>query len=202
MSASPRGAGSDSNALGDAFLDSYQQANPGATIDHLDLFDGTLPAFGTLAAGAKMAIFAGGSPSAEQAREWDQAHEVFERFAEADAYLFTVPMWNSGIPYVLKQYIDIITQPGWVFGFTPDAGYTGLIEGKKAAVIYVSGVYSHGVPIQYGVDFQSTYFNDWLRFAGITDVTQIDWRPTVLTSTHEDDKATAIERATATGRAF
>jgi FMN-dependent NADH-azoreductase len=31
--------------------------------------------------------------------------------ATADAYLFSVPMWNAGVPYVLKQWIDIITEP-------------------------------------------------------------------------------------------
>lgn len=44
------------------------------------------------------------------------------------------------MPYVLKQWIDLITQPGWVFSFTPTDGYTGIINGKKAAVIYTGGV--------------------------------------------------------------
>ena len=202
VTSSPRGEASDSNALADAFLSSYLAAHPEVTVDHLDLFDGSLPSFGRLAAGAKMAIFGGGTPSAEQQGEWDEARGVFDRFAAADAYLFTVPMWNSGIPYVLKQFIDLITQPGWVFGFTPDNGYVGLIEGKKAAAIYTSGVYSEGVPIQYGVDFHASYFNDWLRFAGIADVTQVRWQPTILTASREDDKAVALKRAADAGRDF
>lgn len=44
---------------------------------------------------------------------------MFDRFAAADAYLFSVPMWNAGVPYALKQWIDIISQPGWLFSFTP-----------------------------------------------------------------------------------
>jgi FMN-dependent NADH-azoreductase len=99
-------------------------------------------------------------------------------------------------------FLDLITQPGWVFGFTPDNGYVGLIEGKKAAAIYTSGVYSEGVPIQYGVDFHASYFNDWLRFAGITDVTQVRWQPTILTASREDDKAVALKRAVDAGRDF
>ena len=142
VSASPRGTSSDSLALADAFLDTYRKAHPDVTVEHLDLFDGTLPAFGGLAAEAKMAAFGGGEPSAEQQGEWDIARAVFDRFAAADAYLFSVPMWNAGVPYVLKQWIDIISQPGWLFGFTPEAGYSGLILGKKAAVIYTSGVYA------------------------------------------------------------
>jgi FMN-dependent NADH-azoreductase len=111
-------------------------------------------------------------------------------------------MWNSGIPYVLKQFIDLITQPGWLFGFTPEDCYTGLFEGKKAAAIYTSGVYSEGVPIQYGADFHATFFNDWLRFAGITDLTQVRWQPTILTTTREDDRSTALKQAAEAGRTF
>lgn len=192
VSASPRGVSSDSLTLADAFLDTYRQAHPDIAVEHLDLFDGPLPTFGRLAAGAKMAAFTGGEPTAEQQGEWDTARAVFDRFAAADAYLFSVPMWNAGVPYVLKHWIDIISQPGWLFTFTPEDGYTGLISGKKAAVIYTSGVYSPGVSLAYGADFHSAFFNDWLRFAGFTNVTEIRWQPTVRTATRDADKAVAL----------
>ncbi len=63
-----------------------------------------------------MAAFGGGEPSAEQQGEWNGARAVFDRFAAADEYLFSVPMWNAGVPYVLKRWIDIISQPGWLAG--------------------------------------------------------------------------------------
>jgi len=140
VSASPRGAASDSRTLAGAFLDTHRQAHPDVTVEELNLFDATMPAFGGFAAGAKMAAFGGGQPSAEQQGEWDAARAVFDRFSAAVSYFFSVPMWNAGVPYVLKQWIDIISQPGWLFSFTPDAGYSGLIHGKKAAVIYTSGI--------------------------------------------------------------
>jgi FMN-dependent NADH-azoreductase len=171
-------------------------------VEELDLFDGKLPTFGRLAAQAKVAVFGGGQPSAEQQGEWDAARAVFDRFAAADAYLFSVPMWNAGVPYVLKQWIDIITQPGWVFGFTPEAGYTGLITGKKAAVVYVSGVYQPGASLAYGADFHSTFFNDWLRFAGFTDVAEVRWQPDLLTATRDADKTAALQRAADAGSRF
>jgi FMN-dependent NADH-azoreductase len=202
VSASPRGETSESIALATTFLDAYLPLHPDVTLDTFDLHDGTLPAFGHLAAGAKMAVLGGGQPSPEQAGAWDAARAVFDRFAAADAYLFSVPMWNSGIPYVLKQWIDIITQPGWVFGFTPTEGYTGLITGRKAAVVYTSGIYSPGAPLAFGNDFQASYFNDWLRFAGITDVTEIRFQPTVLTATPDADRAVAAARAADAGKAF
>jgi FMN-dependent NADH-azoreductase len=149
-----------------------------------------------------MAVFGGGQPTPEQSEEWQAARAVFDRFAAADTYLFSVPMWNAGVPYVLKQWIDIVTQPGWVFGFTPTEGYTGLIEGRKAAVVYTGGVYSPGAPLAFGNDFHSTFFNDWLRFVGIADVMEIRWQPTVLTASRDQDRAAALERAVAAGQGF
>ena len=50
-----------------------------------------------------------------EAREWRAVLNLVEQFLHADAYLFTIPMWNFGIPYELKQYIDLITHPGLTF---------------------------------------------------------------------------------------
>ncbi|MGQ0843567.1 MAG: FMN-dependent NADH-azoreductase [Sporichthyaceae bacterium] len=202
VSASPRGTASDSLALAGAFLDSYRSVNPDVEVDHFDLHDGTLPPFGTDAANAKLTVFGGGTPSGAEAAAWDKARAVFERFAAADAYLFSVPMWNSGVPYVLKQWIDLITQPGWTFGFSPTDGYSGLVNGKKAAVVYVSGVYAPGVPPAFGVDYQSTFFNDWLKFVGITDISEVRFQPSILTATRDDDLAAALKRAAEAGSSF
>ena len=46
ISSSPRGAASESLRIAEAFLDAYRLAQPQATIETWDLWDGTLPAFG------------------------------------------------------------------------------------------------------------------------------------------------------------
>jgi FMN-dependent NADH-azoreductase len=195
VNASPRGTASQSLALAHVFLETYTVEQPAAKVDTLDLFEDDLPAFGTAAAAAKIAVFSGQTPSGEQAEAWSEARAVFDRFAAADAYLFNVPMWNAGVPYVLKQWIDVVTQPGWAFGFDPVAGYSGLLSGKKAVVIYTSGVYAPGVPLEFGADFHSTFFNDWLRFVGITDVTQVRVAANALSATAETDMQNASEQA-------
>ena len=48
---------------------------------------------------------------------------------------------ERGVPYILKQFIDVVSQPGMVFGFDAERGYTGLLTGRKAAVVYTSAVY-------------------------------------------------------------
>jgi len=160
------------------------------TTSTFDLWDGTLPAFGPAAATAKMAVFAGREPAGQQAVAWQAAERTFRRFAAADYYLFSVPMWNHGIPYILKQFIDVISQPGMVFGFDPVDGYTGLLAGKRAVVIYTSAVYGPGRPASFGNDFQAPYFNDWLAWAGITDITEIHFRPNLVSASIAEARQT------------
>ncbi|MGH3900592.1 MAG: FMN-dependent NADH-azoreductase [Pseudonocardiaceae bacterium] len=173
VNASPRGPESHSLALATELVNAYRERRPDVALTTLNLFDDPLPPFGSVAAAAKMAAFSGQSLTAEQVEIWERARAVFDQFEGADAYVFNVPMWNAGVPYVLKQWIDIVTQPGWAFGFDPTEGYTGLVTGKKAAIVYTSGVYTPGVPLEFGADFHSTFFNDWLRFVGIVDVSEI-----------------------------
>ncbi|MET0966592.1 MAG: NAD(P)H-dependent oxidoreductase [Nakamurella sp.] len=182
ISASPRGPESESLAIAETFLTVYADTHPDVDIETWDLWDGSLPEFGPAAAHAKMAVFAGADPLGDQAAAWLAAKNTFARFAAADAYLFSVPMWNAGIPYILKQFIDVVSQPGMVFGFDPDMGYTGLLTGRRAAVVYTSAVYGPGRPPAFGSDFQSPYLRDWLNWAGIEDVTEVAFRPNLATA--------------------
>ena len=191
LSASPRGTASESLAIAATFVDTFSDVRPDIAVEHWDLWDGTLPPFGAAAAGAKMSIFAGQELAGEQAAAWVAVHRTFERFAAADYYLFSVPMWNHGVPYILKQFIDVVSQPGLVFGFDGHTGYTGLVTGKKAVVVYTSAVYGDDRGPQFGVDFQAPYFNDWLRWAGITDVTQITFRPNLAVDDPEPGRQAA-----------
>src|SRR5215510_6730688 len=119
ISASPRGDRSESLAIARTFLETLQDQRPDIAVDTFDLWDSTLPTFGPDAAAAKMAVFAGQEPKGDEATAWQAAESTFQRFAAADYYLFSVPMWNHGIPYVLKQFIDVVSQPGMIFGFDP-----------------------------------------------------------------------------------
>ncbi|AEV83942.1 FMN-dependent NADH-azoreductase [Actinoplanes sp. SE50] len=199
IAASPRGGKSESLALAATFLTAAAEAHPGLQIEEWNLWDGTLPEFGPDAAAAKMAVFAGEQP---QSPAWDAAVAAFHRFDAADRYLFSVPMWNAGVPYILKQFIDVVSQPGLVFGFDPAAGYTGLLRGKKAAVVYTSAVYGPDRPPAFGSDFQSRYFADWLHWAGVTDQTEIHFRPNLVTADAGTARKAAHAEAREQGRLF
>jgi FMN-dependent NADH-azoreductase len=181
ISASPRGEESQSLRLAATFLDTYRSIHPDAEVDEWDLWDGSLPAFGPAAARAKMTVFGGGTPEGEQAAAWEAAKAAFARFDAADRILFSVPMWNTGVPYILKQFVDVVSQPGLVFGVDAVTGYEGLLagRGKRAAVVYTSAVWGPGLGPEFGTDFQAPFFTGWLNWTGIGDVTEIRFHPTL-----------------------
>jgi FMN-dependent NADH-azoreductase len=195
ISSSPRGAASESLALAATFLEAFREQRPDVAIETWDLWDGSLPEFGPDGVGAKMRTFAGERPEGSQLDAWDRARLAFERFDAADLYLFTVPMWNAGIPYILKQFIDVVSQPGMVFGFDPEGGYTGLLEGKSAIAIYTSGVYGLGRSPAFGADFQQPFFEDWLRWTGVDDIGSITFRPNIATADAAGDRRRAHDDA-------
>jgi FMN-dependent NADH-azoreductase len=202
ISASPRGQRSESLAIATTFLDELRATNPNVTVEHWDLWDGTLSEFGPSAAAAKMAVFGGADPEGDEATAWRAARETFERFDSADYYLFSVPMWNASVPYILKQFIDVVSQPGWIFAFDPVSGYTGLLENKRVAVIYTGAVYGPDRGSAFGNEFQQTFFEDWLSWAGIDEIHSIAFRPNLATADPEPGRGAAHARATELARGF
>jgi FMN-dependent NADH-azoreductase len=180
--------------VAEVFLESYRSTHPDAVVDIMDLWNEPLPPYARNGAGAKMTVFSGGEPADAEAEAWSKVRAVFERFNSAEHYLFAVPMWNSSIPYVLKHLIDIITQPGLTFSFDPETGYAPLLENKKAAVVYTAGVHPQNRP-GFGSDFQIPFFTDWLHSIGITDVSNIEFRPTILTADPDAAREKAHARA-------
>ena len=199
---SPRGEQSESRAIADEFVHAYQRSDPSVEVDVLDLWNEPLPVYGGKGVAAKMAVFAGQTPSGDEGAAWAEVQRLFARFEAADAYLFTVPMWNHSVPWVLKHLIDTISQPGMVFGFDPETGYTGLLAGKRAVVVYTGAVYYEGAPLAFGADFHRAYFNDWLRWAGIDDVSEVRFQPNLVTSDAEAGRVAAKASARALGSSF
>ena len=173
IEASPRKQRSHSIEVARAFLDAYQTAHPGDRIDRLDLWQENLPRFDGAMLDAKYTVMHGQNPTGAEESAWQTVRNVFARFNAADKYLFSIPMWNFGVPYMLKHYIDVITQPGMAWSFDPASGsYNGLVRGK-AAVIYASGGAYHAGSGAEAFDLQRPAVTGWLGFIGITDVSHI-----------------------------
>jgi FMN-dependent NADH-azoreductase len=203
IEASPRKARSKSVEVAKAFLDTIRNANPSVEVDTLDLWSTELPRFDGSTIDAKYAILHGQPHTAEQAKAWKHVEDVIARFKAPDWYLFSLPMWNFGLPYVLKHYIDVIIQPGLTFSFSPAEGYSGLVTGKKAAAVYArGGAYGSGTGME-GYDMQSKALAGILGFIGLTDLTPIFIEPTLAAPDQVDTTvAKAKEQAVAVAKGW
>ncbi|WP_237312076.1 FMN-dependent NADH-azoreductase [Streptomyces sp. AMCC400023] len=202
IAASPMGERSQSRAVAETLLTAYRRARPGATTDVLDLWREPLPEFGAAAVEAKRAEASGGQADGEGALAWKEVRRTFEHFDSYDRYVFSVPMWNFGIPYVLKHFIDVVSQAHMLFSFDRRSGYTGLLKGKKAVVVYTSSVYGPGMPPAFGDDHQTPAFDGWLRWAGVTDISTIQLRAHQIAEDADRRRRDAHAEAQELGAAF
>ena len=100
--------------------------------------------------------------------------------------------------FIKKQFIDIIHQPGLTFGLDPEKGYFGLLTGKKAVLVLTSGAYGPAMPSPaFGTDHHSTYLKAWLNQAGVEDIVEVRFQPTLLTADPDGDFASAQATARA-----
>ncbi len=177
--ASPR-AESFSTRVADAFLRTYGRSNPRDAVETFDLFKADIPPFTAPQAKAKYAVLAGQAPTSEAEVAWQGVIKVINHFKRFDKYVLSSPMWNFNIPYRLKQYIDIIVQPGMTFSYSPDKGYTGLITGKPLMLILArGGNYGPGNPCDT-YDFQESYLRGIFGFIGFTSIKSVYIQGTLM----------------------
>jgi len=170
LQCSPRLERSHSIAVADAFVDEYRKANPGDEIIVENVFAMNLPAFDSVEVNAKYSILHGQKHTADEERAWKRVEAVISEFKSADKYVLAVPMWNFGIPYRLKQFFDIIIQPGYTFSFSSEEGYSGLMTGKPIFVAYARGGEYPAGSEREAFDLQKKYVELALGFIGFTDI--------------------------------
>lgn len=145
--------------VSDAFVESYKKAHPGDEVVVLDLYREGIRFLSV----EDVMMHATGT-------ENPQDHPVLKyafQFLNADKYIFAEPLWNLGIPAILKAYIDYITINTVTFKYTID-GPVGLCTNKKAINITGrGGEYSSGVTS--GWELGDRYLKTILGFLGICD---------------------------------
>jgi FMN-dependent NADH-azoreductase len=185
------------------FLDAYREANPEDTIETLDLWSEVLPAFDGATIEAKFAVLRKNEFTPMQKKRWAAVQAVSRRFNAARKYVFSVPMWNFGVPYPLKHYIDVVTLAGENWTWTREEGYRALLSGKRAMLIYSSaGAYALAQPLD-PADFQKPYLRHWLSFIGVRDIEEINIAPTLADPALVSElKGEARSRALVLARSF
>lgn len=175
IESSPRKDRSKSIGVARAFIDAYQAEHADDTVTSLDLWTAELPEFDGATINAKYKVMHGKDHTDAEKNAWDEVSKICGQFTKADKYLFSVPMWNFGIPYKLKHYIDLIAQPGLTFRVDPEQGYQGLVTGKPAVVVYARGG-AYGDDSK--MDFQMKYMELLLGFVGFKDMYRVVIEPT------------------------
>jgi FMN-dependent NADH-azoreductase len=88
----------------------------------------------------------------------------------ADVLLMTIPMFNFGVPSVVKAWIDQLVRVNRSFSFD-GSNFDGLLKGKRAYVVIAYGAagYAAGQPLS-GADFVKPFIDFVLRFIGFEPV--------------------------------
>jgi FMN-dependent NADH-azoreductase len=177
LACSPR-ADSESAAGASIFLEGFRQARPDWDIDVMDIWRDSLPEFTGPVLEAKYARMKGAPFSDAEREEFAVAERIAVRFGLADRVLISTPMWNFSIPYKLKQWFDVIIQPGLTFRFDPSQGYRPLLNDRPTIVILASGS-DYGTGMNRGrTDMATPYLREALRFIGVSDVRFVPIGPT------------------------
>ena len=162
--ATPRGLASHTGRISGALLEELHAKHEDLEVQTLDLFSADLPAVAGVNIKTKYALMTG-QPVDEAARgSWRSIERTIEEFLAADVYLLTVPMWNFGVPYALKYYIDAIVQPGYLFQYDERGAPQGLVHGKKLVCVTSRGADYSG-PLA-SLDFLESYLRTIFGFVG------------------------------------
>lgn len=169
IACSPR-ADSASGAAARAFVEAFRKGRPAYEIDTLDLWREGLPEFNKEMLDAKDAVQRGATFTDTQRDAWAAIERMAVRFALAERLLISTPMWNFGLPYKLKHYIDLINQPRLTFRFDPAIGYIPLLKDRPTVVIVASsGDFVTGMN-RGRTDMATPYLREVLRFMGVRSV--------------------------------
>ncbi len=124
--------------------------------------------------------------------------QLVDEFLAADLYVLGVPMYNFGIPSVLKAYIDQIVRIGRTFEFTPENSanpYQPLVLSKAMVILAARGGAGFGMGgPNAALNYQTPYLQTIFGFLGITDITVIDVEGDEL-GAGKQEEAIALARA-------
>ena len=155
--------GGQSSQLADAFVAAWRQTHPDARVVKFDLAADPVPHLDAERFSAFLAKPEDRTPAQQAAVAYSD--QLIAELREADVIVLGLPMYNFGVPSMLKAYFDHIARAGVTFRYT-EIGPIGLLTGKKAYVLTARGGLYAGTP----KDSETIYVRDFLGFLGITDV--------------------------------
>jgi FMN-dependent NADH-azoreductase len=174
IQSSPRGESSDSITLTTSFIKACRSANTSIVVDTLNVWHERLPEFDYEAIGAKYKAVQHKTMTETEFDVWESIQSLIQRFQSADRIVLGTPMWNFGLPYKLKQLIDLVAQRNYLFAYDGKQ-YGPLLNVEKAVVVCTRGSrFLEGTllpPSRF--DHQTTYLDLWLRLVGVQQLRSV-----------------------------
>ena len=153
----------ESSRLSAELVAAWRARNPGGTVIARDLASDPVP---HLTAERFQAFLSKpGERTVAQQSVVQYSDRLMGELRRADTIVIGLPMYNFGVPSMLKAYFDHIARAGETFRYTENRP-VGLLKGKKAYVVAARGGVYTGTPL----DTQTAYVRNFLAFLGITDV--------------------------------
>ncbi|WP_028996529.1 FMN-dependent NADH-azoreductase [Azohydromonas australica] len=168
IDSSPLAGASASRELTRRTVERWQAAQPGTTVEVLDLVADAPAHLDADSLGFRLASDAPGLTPAQR-RENAVSERLVSQFLAADVIVVGAPLYNFGIPSQLKAWIDRIAQAGRTFRYTA-SGPEGLAGGKTVIVVSTRGGQYAGIPAMEAMEHQESYLRAVFGFLGITDV--------------------------------
>lgn len=155
--------GGQSSQLAKRFIAAWRGANPGAKVIVRDLANEPVPHLDAARFGAFLAKREDRTP--EQQAVADYSDALIEELKRADVVVLGLPMYNFGVPSMLKAYFDHIARAGVTFRYS-EKGPVGLLTGKQVYVFAARG----GLYAGTRNDTETPYVRTFLAFLGMSDV--------------------------------
>ncbi len=178
---------SRTSRISDSLIEKYKEIHPDDEIIVLDLYEEGL-----------QFLPKGKLQELRNVKEgYGKDHPILKyayQFLEADKYLISEPIWNLGIPAILKAYIDYIAVGGITFTYT-EKGPVGLCKNKKAINVITRGGDYSTEPVE-SLEMADKYLRNIFGFLGVSDFTTIAAdRLDIVTEDTEQLVNVAIDRA-------
>ncbi|VVT00181.1 FMN-dependent NADH-azoreductase [Erythrobacter sp. EC-HK427] len=175
IDASPRASRSRSRVVAEAFLAGLPDD---VQVTLWDVWQMDLPSLGGDMIEGRYELLFGRPVDDAVADEWQAVAKIAADFLAHDAFVISTPMWNFGVPYRLKHFVDVVTQPGMTFRNDAVGNVEGLAAGKRALVIGASAMPIGHDPSLDALDHQYAYLAAWLGFIGVDEIERIQVAPT------------------------
>jgi len=147
--------------VSDNFIEEYKKLNPQDEVTVLDLYNENI----NFLKGEDLGSVFG--PKNEESRNHPILKYAYQ-LAEADKIVLAAPMWNLGMPAIVKAYFDYVSVTGITFRYTEN-GPVGIANAKKALIVSGRGGSYSTAPMN---DFEmgERYAKTILSFYGIPEI--------------------------------